>query len=166
MGRTRARDVLHLLCRFVPAALLLWSAVPKAFDHQDAILTVDAYDVLSDAGVRVVATLLPWIEIGIAVLLVLGLFTRLAGAATASLSVVFIVAMFQAKARELPIDCGCFGAGGAGGGVSWLDILRDVPILLAGVYLAIRPRGPLQLDAHFDVTEDEDGEDLEHAVEA
>jgi hypothetical protein len=63
---------------------------------------------------------------------------------------VFIAAMGQAKARGLQIDCGCFGGGGAGAGVSWFDILRDVPIALAGAYLAVRPRGPLQLDAYFE----------------
>jgi uncharacterized membrane protein YphA (DoxX/SURF4 family) len=168
MGTTRALDALHLLCRAVPAALLLWAGLAKAFDHQDAILTVDAYDVLPVAGVRVVATILPWLEIGVAVLLVLGLFTRVAGIATAMLALVFIAAMAQAKARGLPIDCGCFSAGGAGDGVSWFEIVRDVPIVAAGAYLAVRPRGPLQLDSYFDPTGrgDEDGRDLERALEA
>ncbi len=167
MRSARALDVLHLVCRGVPAALLLWAGLAKAFDHQDAILAVDAYDVLPEAAVRAVATVLPWLEIGVAVLLIAGLFTRVAGLATAALTVVFIAAMAQAKARGLQIDCGCFGAGGAGDGVSWLDIARDIPMLLAGVVLAARPRGPLQLDAYFDPipTEDEN-EHLEHAVQA
>jgi uncharacterized membrane protein YphA (DoxX/SURF4 family) len=168
MRTARALDALQLVCRLVPAALLLWAGLGKAFDHQDAVLAVDAYDVLPDAAVRIVATVLPWVEIGVAVLLILGLFTRAAGIATAALSIVFIVAMGQAKTRGLQIDCGCFGAGGSGDGVSWLEIARDVPIVLAGVYLAARPRGPLTLDAYFDDagTEDDDGQGLEHAVQA
>lgn len=164
MSAARIRAAVHLFCRAFPAALLLWAGVAKAFDRQAAILAIDAYDVLPDAAVRVLATVLPWVEIVVGVLLILGLFTRFAGIATGALAVLFIAAMGQAKARGLQIDCGCFGGGGAGVGVSWWDLLRDVPILLSGAYLAVRPRGPLQLDAYFDPTdtmEDHDGGHLE-----
>lgn len=151
----------RLAVRCVPAALLLWAGLTKVFDRQEAILAVDAYGVLPDALVRIVAALLPWIEIGVAVLLVLGLFVRFAGIATATLAGLFIVALAQAKARGLAIDCGCFGGGGAGDGVGWWDIARDVPIALAGIYLALRPDGPIQLDNLLGATEDHDGEDSE-----
>jgi hypothetical protein len=88
-----------------------------------------------------------------------GLFVRFAGIATAALASAFIVALVQAKARGLAIDCGCFGGGGTGDGVTWLDIARDIPIVLAGIYLARRPVGPLQLDNLLGVMEDHDGED-------
>ncbi len=153
--------VWRLTCRLLPAGLLLWAGVAKALDRQDSILAVDAYDVLPEALVRPVATVLPWLEIGLAVLLVLGLFMRFAGGATAALAALFIAGMAQAKARGLEIDCGCFGGGGPGEGVSWWDIARDTPILLAGLYLAWRPRGPLQLDNVFIVERSEgaDGDD-------
>jgi uncharacterized membrane protein YphA (DoxX/SURF4 family) len=160
MSSPRLRSALNLLCRAVPAAVLLYAGAAKAFDRQGSILAVDAYDLLPDGAVRVVASVLPWLEIGLAALLILGLFTRFAGAGTALLSLTFIAAMGQAKARGLQIDCGCFGGGGAGEGVSWFDILRDVPLVLAGAYLAVRPRGPLELDAYLesnDATEDLDG---------
>ena len=149
----------RLAVRGVPAILLLWAGLSKALDRQGSILAVDAYEVLPDTLVRIVASLLPWIEIGVAVLLILGLFVRFAGIATALLASVFIVSLVQAKARGLAIDCGCFGGGGAGDGVSWWDIARDVPIVLAGLYLARRPEGPLQLDNLLGVTEDDHGED-------
>lgn len=156
MGRTRqiAYLVFRLACRLVPAALFLWAGLEKAFARQDSILAVDAYDVLPERLVEPVAIVLPWAEIALGVLLVLGLFVRFAGVATAVLSAVFIAGLAQAKARGLAIDCGCFGGGGLGDGVSWWDIVRDVPILLAGVYLALHPRGPLQLDNVF-LAEDE-----------
>ncbi|HZD17219.1 MAG TPA: MauE/DoxX family redox-associated membrane protein [Actinomycetota bacterium] len=147
----------RLACRLVPAGLLLWAGVTKALERQDSILAVDAYDVLPDVLVRPVATVLPWVEIGVATLLVLGLFMRFAGAATGVLAMVFIAGMAQAKARGLQIDCGCFGGGGAGDGVSWWDIVRDVPWALAGLYLMVRPRGPWQLDNVFEEPEEADG---------
>jgi uncharacterized membrane protein YphA (DoxX/SURF4 family) len=151
----------RLAVRLVPAAFFLWAGLAKALSSQESILAVNAYDVLPEALVRPVAAVLPWIEIGVAVLLVLGLFVRFAGIVTAVLAGVFILGMAQAKARGLAIDCGCFGGGGAGDGVSWWDIVRDVPILLAGIYLALRPHGPWQLDNRFLDQEDDDGEHRE-----
>jgi uncharacterized membrane protein YphA (DoxX/SURF4 family) len=148
----------RLLVRLVPGALFLWAGLEKAFDRQESILAVNAYDVLPEGLVRVVAAVLPWVEIAVGLLLILGLFVRFAGIATAVLAGVFIAGLAQAKARGLAIDCGCFGGGGAGDGVSWWDILRDVPILLCGVYLAARPRGPLQLDNVFLDVEVDDGQ--------
>jgi uncharacterized membrane protein YphA (DoxX/SURF4 family) len=147
----------RLVVRGLPAILLLWAGLAKAFDRQGSILAVDAYDVLPDGLVRVAAAVLPWFEIGVAALLILGLFVRFAGIATAVLASVFILALAQAKARGLAIDCGCFGGGGAGDGVSWWDILRDVPVLLCGLYLAARPHGPLQLDNRLGDAEADDG---------
>lgn len=152
------RTAARLACRLYPAVLLLWAGLLKAFDRQESILAVDAYDVLPDGMVRLVAAVLPWVEIGVAALLLLGLFVRFAGIATAVLGTMFIVAMAQAKARGLAIDCGCFGGGGAGSGVSWWDIVRDIPIVLCGLYLAARPHGPLQLDNRFFEVEVDDGE--------
>jgi uncharacterized membrane protein YphA (DoxX/SURF4 family) len=147
----------RLACRLYPAVLLLWSGLAKGFDEQGSIVAVDAYDVLPDGMVRLVAAVLPWVEIAVGLLLLLGLFVRFAGIAAAVLGAMFIAAMAQAKARGLAIDCGCFGGGGAGAGVTWWDIVRDVPIVLCGLYLAARPRGPLQLDNRF-LEEGDDGE--------
>lgn len=149
----------RLLCRLVPAGLFLWAGLAKVTDIQGSINSVDAYDVLPDPVAELVGTLLPWAEIGLAALVLLGLFVRFAGAATAVLTLAFIAGMAQAKARGLAIDCGCFGVSGTGDGVSWWDILRDVPIVLAGVYLAVRPHGPWQLDNLFETREETDGFD-------
>jgi len=137
---------------------LLWAGGSKALDRQESILAVDAYDVLPDQAVEVVAAVLPWLEIAVAGLLILGLFVRFAGVATALLGAVFLAALAQAKARGLQIDCGCFGGGGPGEGVSWWDMARDVPVVLAGAYLAARPRGPFQLDNRFLDVEVDDGD--------
>ena len=147
----------RLLFRALPAGLLLWAGLAKAFDRQGSILAVEAYDVLPQSLVRPAAAILPWVEIGVGTLLLLGLFVRFAGAATAVLSAAFIAAMAQAKARGLAIDCGCFGGGGPGDGVSWWDIARDVPILVCSLYLAARPRGAFQLDDRFSDKEVDDG---------
>jgi uncharacterized membrane protein YphA (DoxX/SURF4 family) len=156
----------RLVCRVVLAGIFLWAGLAKVTDLQGSINSVDAYDVLPDAVAEIVGTLLPWGEIALAALLLLGLFVRAAAGATAVLTLVFIAGMAQAKARGLAIDCGCFGVSGTGDGVTWWDIVRDVPLLIAATYLAVRPRGPWQLDNLFEGSEEFDGSDHHEAHEA
>lgn len=157
MDRPRLRTGLYLGARLLLAVVLLWAGLSKVGDRQSSILAVDAYDVLPEGLVEPVAILLPWLEIALGVLLLLGLFVRAAAIGTALLMLMFIAGMAQAKARGLSIDCGCFGGGGQGQGVTWWDLLRDIGLLAAAVYLAWRPKGPLSLDAYFQ-PEDTHGE--------
>lgn len=156
--RPSAAELLHLGLRGLLAAVFLWSGVAKALDRQGAILAVDAYELLRARAVEVVAVALPWAEIGIGALLLVGLAVRPAAAGAAALLVAFLGAMAQAKARGLRIDCGCFGGGGPGEGVRWTDLGRDALLLGAAVVLAVRPRGPLRLDRYREGDDDGGGE--------
>jgi hypothetical protein len=118
---------------------------------------------LPDGVVGPVAAALPWIEIAVGAMLLLGFMVRGAAVGATLLSAGFLIAMGQAKARGLPIDCGCFGGGGPGEGITWWDITRDIPLLMAGVFLALRPRGPWQLDTVL-FEEDADVEDHREAT--
>ncbi len=153
-------DWLHLASRLVLATVLLWAGLAKVGDHQNTVLAVDAYRLLPDSFVEPVAAALPWVEIALGALLLAGAFVRFVGAATAVLMFGFLVALVQAKARGLAIDCGCFGGGGAGTtGVGWLTLLREVPLIGAGAFLAWRARGPLALDNLLFPEVDDDGTD-------
>jgi len=142
----RWREALALACRLGVGGVFVWAGAAKSLGRQDTILAVDAYRMLPRGLVTPVATALPWIEIAVGVFLLSGLFLRFAGVGSALLTLGFVVALAQAKARGLPIDCGCFGGGGPGDGVGWFDILRDLPVLFAGLFVAWRPGKWLQLD--------------------
>ena len=93
---------------------------------------------------KVVGAALPFVEMALGVLLLIGLATRLAAGISAALLVVFIAGIASAWARGLAIDCGCFGKGGrAGRGQTPTycpEILRDVGFLVLAVFLLIWPR--------------------------
>jgi uncharacterized membrane protein YphA (DoxX/SURF4 family) len=151
--------ILHLGARALLGGVFLWAGIAKALDHQAFVVAVDAYALLPKALVPPFAAALPWVEIAIGLFLVLGLFVRFAGATSAALLAMFVVALVQAKARGLAIDCGCFGGSGAGGVVTWWDIVRDAPLLVAGGFLAWRPDGPLQLDRQLIREDDDDAQE-------
>jgi uncharacterized membrane protein YphA (DoxX/SURF4 family) len=96
-----------------------------------------------------VAATLPYLEVSLGVLLVLGFATRLAAALSAALLLVFIGGVISAAVRGLSIDCGCFGGGGtvAPGATTYtLEILRDIGFLTLAGYLIWRPDTPLSVD--------------------
>jgi uncharacterized membrane protein YphA (DoxX/SURF4 family) len=139
----------------------------KAVDVTGAVASVRAYDLLPNGLATAMGYSLPFLEIAVGVLLVLGLFTRVAAAVGALLMVMFVVGISSAWARGLNIDCGCFGTGGtvAAGQTKYLqDLLRDGGLFLAGLFLVWRPRTRLSLDGvlsgvHHDDDHDDDFDD-------
>ena len=149
---TRALDVAGTLARFGLAAVWLLSGVPKALDPDQTYVAVRAYDVLPPLGVELVAAVLPWLEIALAVLLLLGLGTRAAALVSAGLLLVFVAGVAQAWARGLSIDCGCFGGGGVvePGRTAYVqELARDAGFLVLAVWLVVRPRTPVALDGRI-----------------
>ena len=143
MGSARVRDVVGTVARLGLAAVFLVSGVLKAVDPDAAYVAVRAYDVLPKAGVALVAGILPWLEVVLGLLLLVGLATRVVAVASAGLLVVFIAGVTQAWARGRSIDCGCFGGGGAvdpGQTTYGLELLRDAGFLLMAAWLIVRPR--------------------------
>ena len=93
--------------------------------------------------------ILPPIEIVIGALLILGALTRVMAALGGFTMVIFIIAIAQAWARGLNIDCGCFGGGGAvePGQTKYLqEILRDAGLAFLAAYLIRYPSTKFSLD--------------------
>ena len=144
---------LALLARLTLAGVLLTSGTIKLLDPAGSVRAVRGYRLLPDALVDVVGFGLPALEVGLGVLLLLGLSTRFAAIGAGVLVLAFVVGITSAWARGLSIDCGCFGGGGdvAPGTASYAEPLaRDVGLLVLAALLAVRPRTPLSLDDRLD----------------
>jgi uncharacterized membrane protein YphA (DoxX/SURF4 family) len=143
VGSARVRDIVGTVARLGLAAVFLVSGVLKAIDPDATYVAVRAYDVLPKLGVALVAGVLPWLEIVIGLLLLVGIATRAVAVASAVLLLGFMVGVTQAWARGLSIDCGCFGGGGAvdpGQTTYGRELLRDAGFLLLAGWLVVRPR--------------------------
>ena len=152
MNRASALDLVGTLARLGLAAVWLVSGALKAVDPDQTFVAVRAYDVLPPAGVEVVAAVLPFLELALGLLLLVGVGTRVVAVMSALLLLVFLAGVSQAWARGLSIDCGCFGGGGAvaPGATAYLqEILRDTGFLVLAAWLVVRPRTLLSLDSRY-----------------
>jgi uncharacterized membrane protein YphA (DoxX/SURF4 family) len=148
----RGLDVVGTLARLGLAAVWLVSGGIKAADLPQTYLAVQAYQVLPAGVVPSVAVVLPFAEIGLGLLLLTGVGTRLVAALAGLLLLAFIAGVSQAWARGLAIDCGCFGGGGqvaADQTAYGLELARDTGFLLLAGWLLVRPGSYLGVDRAF-----------------
>ncbi len=142
-------DGIGTLVRLGLAAVWLISGAIKVSDLIQTYVAVQAYDLLPAGVVSVVAGAVPFVELVLGLLLLVGLGTRLTAAVSALVLLAFIGAVAQSWARGLTIDCGCFGGGGqvAAGETRYpQEIARDIGFLALAAWLLIRPRTLLALD--------------------
>jgi uncharacterized membrane protein YphA (DoxX/SURF4 family) len=66
------------------------------------------YRIVPHSFIHIVAVTLPWLEIVVGSLLVLGIWIRAGAAITLGLLLAFVFAISQALLRDLDISCGCF----------------------------------------------------------
>jgi uncharacterized membrane protein YphA (DoxX/SURF4 family) len=131
-----------LLARLTLGGVLLAAGWLKVFTPAKSQMAVRAYEILPNAVANFFGIALPWFELGLGILLVLGIAVRLSAALGGALMVLFIAAISQAWARGLSIDCGCFGGGGtvAPGQTKYVsEILRDTGLALLALYLVRYP---------------------------
>jgi protein-disulfide isomerase len=145
-----ARGWLGVLARVLLAGTFFWAGLSKIGDPAASVRAVRAYRVLPEWLAKAVGYGLPFVEVALAVLLLVGIANRLSAIVGAALLAVFVAGMVSAWARGLRIDCGCFGGGGdltAGASTHYpVEVLRDVGLLLAAVFLVRWPRTPVSAD--------------------
>ncbi|MFC0508363.1 MauE/DoxX family redox-associated membrane protein [Micromonospora costi] len=157
------RPWLGTAARLGLAAVWLLAGASKVDDLAASGRAVNAYQILPYDVSTVVGAALPFVELALGVLLLVGLATRLTAGVSALLLVVFIAGIASAWARGFAIDCGCFGSGGQlaeGQAPSYLpEILRDLGFLVLAGFLLVWPRTPVSVDGWLTgepVVEDED----------
>jgi hypothetical protein len=85
-------------------------------------------------AVEILARTLPWFELLIGVLLIVGRWLRVSTLATSGLLLVFFGLMVRAHIKGMTIDCGCFGPGET---ISWKTLLRDGSMLAGSLVVTV-----------------------------
>jgi uncharacterized membrane protein YphA (DoxX/SURF4 family) len=97
-------------------------------------MAVDAYQLLPQWAVILVARTLPWAELLLGLLLISGKWIRFASAAVSALLAGFLAIMVYSYLKGMQINCGCFGSGEP---ISPRTLARDSGLLAAALVLTI-----------------------------
>ena len=159
----RIRPWIGLIFRLVLAGILGYAGFVKLIEPGGARFAILAYRVFPVEWASFLGWALPGLEVLLALLLIVGLFTRWAALVTGLLMAAFIAGIASVWARGYSIDCGCFGGGGdvspEGQSARYTaEIIRDVIFALMSLWLIIWPRTRWSLDpgATRDMVTDED----------
>lgn len=164
-SKLRILEYLTLVSRLVLGVVFILAGLAKLGLPAAMAASITSYEMPLPSGlVNVMANVMPALELGVGVWLLLGLFTRYAAGVSGLLLLVFTIAIGQAWARGLQINCGCFGGPDVNPiGKSLLDalgpvgtflthetagpetLLRDIVMLLMSVHLILVPT-PFSLD--------------------
>jgi uncharacterized membrane protein YphA (DoxX/SURF4 family) len=138
-----------LVARLTLGGVLFAAGYLKIGTPDKSQMAVRAYEMLPISIANFLGLILPPVEIVIGALLIVGALTRVMAALGGFTMFVFIIAIAQAWARGLNIDCGCFGGGGAvaPGETKYLqEILRDIGLVFLAGYLIRYPSTKFSLD--------------------
>jgi uncharacterized membrane protein YphA (DoxX/SURF4 family) len=138
-----------LIARLILGGVLFAAGYLKIGTPDKSQMAVRAYEMLPISVANFLGLVLPPIEIVIGALLIVGALTRVMAALGGITMFIFIIAIGQAWARGLDIDCGCFGGGGAvaPGETKYLqEILRDIGLVFLAGYLIRYPLTKFSLD--------------------
>lgn len=126
--------------RFVLGVLFVAAGVAKVGRRGVFVEAVRGYQMLPPSLVGVVGVGLPWLEVGVGVLLIAGVGLPVVGVVTAGLLVVFAYGMAVNLWRGRRIDCGCRGAG-VGRRISWPLVGRNLVLAAAALAVAVAQPG-------------------------
>ncbi len=150
----RMARILATVLRFGLAAIWLAAGILKIGDPQGMVRSVRAFRILPESFVHPVAYAVPFVEIALGLLLLVGLAVRVGAVVSTLLLATYIAAITAAAARGLHIECGCFSAGGdltADAPTHYTEeIVRDSLLLVASGLLVRWPHSVLTLDRLLD----------------
>jgi uncharacterized membrane protein YphA (DoxX/SURF4 family) len=144
-----AQPWIGLFARLILGGVLFVAGYLKVSAPDKSQMAVRAYEMLPLSVANALGLILPFAEVAIGALLILGSLTRAMAALGGFTMVIFIIAISQAWARGLNIDCGCFGGGGAvePGQTKYLqEILRDAGLAFLAAYLIRYPVTKFSVD--------------------
>ena len=123
------------ILRFTLGAVFLYAAYTKLSQPLSLFaLSIDSYQLLPDYAVFAVAYTLPFVELALGLLLLIGWGLRWVATATAVILATFFVLMLRSYGKGMGIDCGCFGVGES---LSIKTLIRDGVLLTSAILLAV-----------------------------
>jgi cation diffusion facilitator family transporter len=128
---------LALAARLTMAGVFIYASFDKILHPAAFAEAVYNYQLLPDVLINLSALILPWFELTLGVLLLLGIWMPGSVLGINLLMVTFLTALIINKIRGLNISCGCFSTEPTAGGLSVWVVLRDVLFFVISLYLFV-----------------------------
>jgi putative oxidoreductase len=126
--------------RVVLGLVFIYASIDKIAHPDGFAQNIYNYRMLPHTVINVMAIIMPWMELACGALIVTGVFLRGSALWIALMLLIFIMALSNAVARGLDIDCGCFRVeGGHSAGVRRL--IEDV-FMFAGALIVLFHASP------------------------
>lgn len=126
---------MYIVARLILGGIFIWAAVNKIPEAGALAETMARFELLPEVLVLPFAYFLPWLELICGLGLVLGIWVRGAAWWSATLLVIFIIALSANLSRGMEVDCGCFGENPAGTDGSWEALIRNVLLLMVAFFV-------------------------------
>jgi len=124
-----------ILLRLVLGGIFIYAAYTKLREPWQLFAAgIRSYEVLPMQAADLLARTLPWFELLLGVLLIVGRWLRVSTVAVSGLLLVFFTLMVRAHVKGQTIDCGCFGPGET---ISWKTLLRDGSMLAGSLVVTL-----------------------------
>jgi uncharacterized membrane protein YphA (DoxX/SURF4 family) len=120
--------------RCILAFIFIFSGIEKIADPAGFSEAILNYKLLPEMWINLAGITIPWIELTAGVLLLFGISVKENAFIISTLLLIFILAIGISIARDLNIDCGCFGTSG-GTKVGFTKIGENIILLGLGVLL-------------------------------
>ena len=127
---------LLFVSRCILAFIFIFSGIEKIADPAGFSESILNYKLLPETWINIAGITIPWIELTAGVLLLFGISVKENAFIISSLLLIFILAIGISIARNLNIDCGCFGTSG-GTKVGFTKIGENIILLGLGVLLIL-----------------------------
>jgi len=124
--------------RIVLGIVFVYASYDKILHPAAFAKIIYNYQILPDELINLSAIFLPWLELSIGFLLVIGVWLPGSVFIGNILLIIFFCALVYNKARGLDIGCGCFSTGEGETPESNLYLLRDFSFIVIAVYLFIK----------------------------
>ncbi len=132
-----------LLARLILGGVFILASLDKIANPGDFASAIGNYHVLPFGLENLLALILPWLELLTGIFIIAGIMVDGAAIMIIIMNMIFIVAISQALARGISIECGCFSvseAAGEGDKIGIVTVIRDIGYLTLGFLIFYRQK--------------------------
>ncbi len=124
-----------LTLRLAIGAVFIIASWDKVLNPGRFAEIIEGYKIVSGYPVQALAVWLPWVELGVGLMLVAGIWIRAAALLFSGLTIVFIAAIASALVRGLDIQCGCFSLSLGSDARTWVSLWQEIALLMGCLWL-------------------------------